>query len=63
MTQPRRAMPGTAKKSASPAERSEEFAEAQRRLKREAAERRLKAGDKVAKPTRRSTSSKPRERG
>jgi len=56
-------MPGTAKKSASPAERSEEFAEAQRRLKREAAERRLKAGDKVAKPTRRSTSSKPRERG
>jgi hypothetical protein len=58
MTQPRRAMPGTAKKSASPAERSEEFAEAQRRLKREAAERRLKAADQApaAKSPRKSRS-------
>jgi hypothetical protein len=51
-------MPGTAKKSASPAERSEEFAEAQRRLKREAAERRLKAADQApaAKSPRKSRS-------
>ena len=33
-------------RSASPAERSEEFAEAQRRLKQEAAERRLLAAQK-----------------
>jgi hypothetical protein len=61
MTQPRRAMPGTAKKSASPAERSEEFAEAQRRLKREAAERRVKAADKAS--TTKTPPRKTRARG
>jgi hypothetical protein len=39
---PPRSVPRPPKKTASPAERSEEFAEVQRRLKREAAERRLK---------------------
>jgi hypothetical protein len=60
MTPPRRAIPGPTKKSASPAERSAEFAEAQRRLKREAAERRLQAADKVAstQSSRRSATGK-----
>jgi hypothetical protein len=51
MTQPNRAMPRVPKKSASPADRSAEFAETQRRLKQEAAERRQAAGGKKAQPT------------
>ena len=51
MTQPNRAMPRVPKKSASPAERSEEFAETQRRLKQEAADRRQAAGTRKAQPT------------
>ena len=43
MTRPDRSLPRVPKKSASPAERSEEFTEIQRKLKAEAAERRLKA--------------------
>jgi hypothetical protein len=39
-----------APRSASPAERAEEFAEAQRRLKREAAERREVAASRPAQP-------------
>ena len=57
MTPPQRAFPRPAKKSASPAERSEEFAETQRRLKREAAERR------AATTAARSSTGKPRGRG
>jgi len=64
MTSPRRVPPGPAKKSASPADRSAEFAETQRRLKAEAAERRLSAAkDAGARPPRRSAASKPRTRG
>jgi hypothetical protein len=59
MTPPNRAVPRPPKKSASPAERSEELAEIQRRLKAEAAERRLKAADKVPTP-RRSVTGKTR---
>jgi hypothetical protein len=61
MTQPQRAVPRQAKKSASPAERSEEFAEIQRRLKREAAERRLQSASTKTPP--RSTKGKTRGRG
>jgi hypothetical protein len=51
-------------KSASPAERGAEFAETQRRLKREAAERRLKAVDRPdARPSGRTTAGKSRGRG
>jgi hypothetical protein len=47
MTPPQSSFPRPQKpRSASPAERSEEFAEAQRRLKREAAERRSKAANR-----------------
>ena len=46
MTSPQRPVPRLAKKSASPADRSEEFAETQRRLKREAAERRSQSSEK-----------------
>jgi hypothetical protein len=41
-----------ARRSASPAERAEEFAEAQRKLKREAAERREQAADQAPQPQR-----------
>ena len=53
-------------RSASPAERAVEFAETQRRLKREAAERRLQAANRVApdpNPARRSPAGKARGRG
>jgi hypothetical protein len=40
-----RPIPRMPKKSASPADRSAEFTEIQRRLKREAAERRVQAGE------------------
>jgi hypothetical protein len=60
MTPPQRAFPRPTKKSASPAERSEEFAETQRRLKREAAERRLQSVPSTAP---RSGSGKSRPRG
>jgi hypothetical protein len=56
MTRPDRSLPRVPKKSASPAERSEEFTEIQRRLKAEAAERRLQA--KRAAPS--SATRKPR---
>jgi hypothetical protein len=57
MTSPKRVPPGPAKKSASPADRSAEFAETQRRLKAEAAERRLGSvpKDANARPPRRGT--------
>jgi hypothetical protein len=61
MTPPQGSFPRPPKpKPASPAERGAEFAEAQRRLKEEAADRRSKAVDPVAKarPGRRSTSGK-----
>ena len=65
MTPPQRAVPGPTRKSASPAERSAEFAKIQRRLKREAAERRLQAADQVAstRTARRSETGKTRGRG
>ena len=65
MTPPQRAVPRPAQKSASPADRSAEFIETQRRLKREAAERRLKAADDAAstRPARRSATGKTRKRG
>jgi hypothetical protein len=56
MTPPQRAFPRVAKKSASPAERSAEFSETQRRLKREAADRRLEAA-------RTGRSATPKKRG
>ena len=59
MTPPQRAVPRQTKKSASPAERSEELAEIQRRLKREAAERRLQSADTPKTPR---GSGKPRGR-
>jgi hypothetical protein len=59
MTPPQRAVPRQTKKSASPAERSEELAEIQRRLKREAAERRLQSDDTPKTPR---GSGKPRGR-
>jgi hypothetical protein len=61
VTPPQPAVPRQTKKSVSPAERSEELAEIQRRLKREAAERRLQSVDKPTTP--RSGSGKPRRRG
>jgi hypothetical protein len=49
MTPPEGSMPRPQRpRSASPAERSEEFAETQRRLKQEAAERRLQASNRPA---------------
>jgi hypothetical protein len=48
MTPPQPAFPRPAKKSPSPAERSEEFAEIQRRLKQEAAERRIQSAAPAA---------------
>ena len=61
MTPPQR----TAPRPMSPADRSAEFTETQRRLKREAAERRLKAVDDAAstRPARRSATGKTRKRG
>ena len=52
-------------RSASPADRGAEFAETQRRLKREAAERRQQAAERgvEARPARRSASGKTRGRG
>jgi len=44
-------MPRAPRKSASPADRSAEFAETQRRLKEEAAERRQSADKRKAQPT------------
>jgi hypothetical protein len=57
MTPPRRVLPVPTKKSASPAERSAEFTETQRRLKAEAEERRLASASKepAARPPRHST--------
>jgi hypothetical protein len=65
MTPPQRAVRLPTKNSASPAERSAEFTNSQRRLKREAAERRLGAADKVAstRTARRSATGKTRGRG
>jgi hypothetical protein len=65
MTSPRRVPPVPAKKSASPADRSAEFTETQRRLKAEAAERRLRNApkDTSARPPRRSATTKTRGRG
>jgi hypothetical protein len=60
MTPPQRAFPRPTKKSASPAERSEEFAETQRRLKQEAAERRLQSAPTTSP---RSGTRKTRARG
>jgi hypothetical protein len=51
MTPPEASYPRPPKpRSASPAERSAEFAETQRRLKREAAERRRRTGERIAEP-------------
>jgi hypothetical protein len=61
MAPPQPAFPRPAKKSASPAERSEELAEVQRRLKREAAERRLQSDGTRTSP--RAGSSKSRSHG
>jgi hypothetical protein len=61
MTPPQGSFPRPPKpKPASPAERGAEFAEAQRRLKEEAAERRAAAPDPIAntRAGRRSTSGK-----
>ena len=65
MTPPQRAVPRPTQKSTSPAERSAEFTEIQHRLKREAAERRLKAVDDAAstRPARGSATAKTRKRG
>ena len=65
MTPTQRAVRRPTQRSASPAERSAEFMETQRRLKREAAERRLKAADEAAStpPARRSATGKARKRG
>jgi hypothetical protein len=63
MTPPQRAVPRLTHKSASPAERSEEFAETQRRLKREAAERRLQRAGQAASTPRRSGTGKARRSG
>jgi hypothetical protein len=65
MTPPQRPVPRPAKKSASPADRSEEFTETQRRLKREAAERRLKSTGPIAgsRNPGRSATGKSRGRG
>lgn len=65
MTPPQRAVPRPTKKSASPAERSAEFTNTQRRLKRGAAERRPQAADEVAskRTARRSATGKTRGRG
>jgi hypothetical protein len=54
-----------ARRSASPAERAEEFAAAQRKLKDEAAERRQQAAnrDPAPQPPRRSSTGKSRGRG
>jgi|tagenome__1003787_1003787.scaffolds.fasta_scaffold14323583_1 hypothetical protein len=60
MTPPHGSTPRLQKpRSASPAERSEEFAEAQRQLKREAAERRDRASQERRPPR---PSGKPRGR-
>lgn len=65
MTPPHRAVPRPTRKSPLPAERSAEFTQTQRRLKREAAERRLQAVDTVAntRTPRRSATGKARGRG
>ena len=60
MTSPQRPVPRLAKKSASPAERSEEFAETQRRLKREAAERRSQSSEQTPSEPK---SGRPRKSG
>jgi hypothetical protein len=62
MTPPQGSFPRPPKpKSASPADRSAEFAEAQRQLKLEAAERRLQAADRVVqeRPARRPVGKAP----
>jgi hypothetical protein len=61
MAPPQPSYPSRSKKSASPADRSEEFMETQRRLKAEAAERRLQSTGTRKAP--RPSSGKPRERG
>jgi hypothetical protein len=61
MTPPQGSFPRPPKpKSSTPAERGAEFAEAQRRLKEEAAERRLKAAGRApaVRPTRHSAVDK-----
>jgi hypothetical protein len=63
MTQPHRAVPRLTKKSPSPADRSEEFAEVQRRLKREAAERRVKSTGTARRTPPRAATGKARGRG
>jgi hypothetical protein len=64
MTPPERAVPRPTKKSTSPAERSAELTETQRRLKREAAERRLQAADgRESRTAQRSATGKTRRRG
>jgi hypothetical protein len=65
VTPPERSAPRPTPRSASPADRSAGFIETQRRLKREAAERRLKAADDAAStpPDRSSATQKPRKRG
>jgi hypothetical protein len=61
MTPPHGSTPRLQKpRSASPAERSEEFAEAQRKLKAEAAERRDNAPAEKRRPTRASRSPRGR---
>jgi hypothetical protein len=50
-------------RSATPAERSAEFADAQRRLKEEAAERRRQAELSAAEEPPKRTEDKPRRRG
>ena len=62
MTPPQRAVPRPTHKPSTPADRSAELMETQRRLKREAAERRLKAADD-ARPAEGSAAGKPRTRG
>ena len=65
MTPPQHAVPRPTPRSASLADRGAEFIETQRRLKREAAERRLMAADDAAstRPARRSATGKTRKRG
>jgi hypothetical protein len=65
VTPPQRAVPRPTQRSASPADRSADLIETQRRLKREAAERRVKAsGDAAsARPGRRSAAGKTWKRG
>ena len=60
MTPPQGSAPRPRPRAASPAERSEEFLETQRRLKQEAAERRLRASEDDPKRTSAPRSRSPR---